>query len=106
MPLFQLDAVNGIDHRGPSNRKTSIAIDTILNQKGQDMICIYVAIGQKESTVRTQVETLRKYGAMDYTIVGDRFSFTTISIAFPWHLMLGLLWQKSSCITVNTFDRL
>ncbi|MDU5578275.1 MAG: F0F1 ATP synthase subunit alpha, partial [Streptococcus parasanguinis] len=39
------------------------------NQKGQDMICIYVAIGQKESTVRTQVETLRKYGAMDYTIV-------------------------------------
>ena len=49
--------------------KTSIAIDTIINQKGQDMICIYVAIGQKESTVRTQVETLRKYGAMDYTIV-------------------------------------
>lgn len=49
--------------------KTSVAIDTILNQKDQDMICIYVAIGQKESTVRTQVETLRKYGAMDYTIV-------------------------------------
>ncbi|MDR0297396.1 MAG: F0F1 ATP synthase subunit alpha [Streptococcaceae bacterium] len=49
--------------------KTSIAIDAILNQKGQDMICIYVAIGQKESTVRTQVETLRKYGALDYTIV-------------------------------------
>jgi F-type H+-transporting ATPase subunit alpha len=49
--------------------KTSIAIDTIINQKGQDMICIYVAIGQKDSTVRTQVETLRKYGAMDYTIV-------------------------------------
>ena len=49
--------------------KTTIAIDTILNQKGQDMICIYVAIGQKESTVRTQVETLRQYGALDYTIV-------------------------------------
>jgi len=49
--------------------KTSIAIDTILNQKGQDMICIYVAIGQKDSTVRAQVETLRKYGALDYTIV-------------------------------------
>ena len=49
--------------------KTSLAIDTILNQKDQDMICIYVAIGQKESTVREQVETLRKYGAMDYTIV-------------------------------------
>ncbi|MGM9886319.1 MAG: F0F1 ATP synthase subunit alpha [Lactococcus sp.] len=49
--------------------KTSVAIDAILNQKGQNMICIYVAIGQKESTVRTQVETLKKYGAMDYTIV-------------------------------------
>ncbi|HAY52524.1 MAG TPA: F0F1 ATP synthase subunit alpha, partial [Lactobacillus sp.] len=49
--------------------KTSIAIDTILNQKGQNMICIYVAIGQKESTVRAQVETLRRFGALDYTIV-------------------------------------
>ena len=49
--------------------KTSIAIDTIVNQKDQNMICVYVAIGQKESTVRTQVETLRKMGAMDYTIV-------------------------------------
>ena len=49
--------------------KTSVAIDAILNQKGQDMTCIYVAIGQKESTVRTQVETLRKHGALDYTIV-------------------------------------
>ncbi|OJG70348.1 ATP synthase subunit alpha [Enterococcus phoeniculicola] len=49
--------------------KTSIAIDTIINQKGQNMICIYVAIGQKDSTVRAQVETLRQYGALDYTIV-------------------------------------
>ncbi|MCT3494866.1 F0F1 ATP synthase subunit alpha, partial [Lactobacillus delbrueckii] len=49
--------------------KTSLAIDTILNQKGQDVICIYVSIGQKESTVRAQVETLKKLGAMDYTIV-------------------------------------
>lgn len=49
--------------------KTSVAIDAILNQKGKDMICIYVAIGQKESTVRTQVETLRQFGALDYTIV-------------------------------------
>nr|WP_217471870.1 F0F1 ATP synthase subunit alpha [Streptococcus suis] len=49
--------------------KTSVAIDAILNQKGQDMICIYVAIGQKESTVRTQVEILRQFGALDYTIV-------------------------------------
>ena len=49
--------------------KTSVAIGTIINQKDQDMICIYVAIGQKDSTVRTSVETLRKFGAMDYTIV-------------------------------------
>jgi F-type H+-transporting ATPase subunit alpha len=49
--------------------KTSIAVDTIINQKGQDVICIYVAIGQKQSTVASLVETLRKYGAMDYTIV-------------------------------------
>ncbi len=49
--------------------KSSIAIDTIINQKGQNMICIYVAIGQKASTVRAQVSTLEKFGAMDYTIV-------------------------------------
>ena len=49
--------------------KTSVAIDTILNQKTENMICIYVAIGQKESTVRNAVETLRKYGALEYTIV-------------------------------------
>ena len=49
--------------------KTAIALDTILNQKGKDMICIYVAIGQKESTVAGFVERLRQGGAMDYTIV-------------------------------------
>ncbi|MGO4889156.1 F0F1 ATP synthase subunit alpha [Anaerobacillus sp. MEB173] len=49
--------------------KTAVAIDTILNQKDQDMICIYVAIGQKESTVAGVVETLRQHGALDYTIV-------------------------------------
>lgn len=49
--------------------KTSIAIDTIINQKGQDVICIYVAIGQKASTVAKLVNTLTAHGAMDYTIV-------------------------------------
>lgn len=49
--------------------KTAVAIDTILNQKGQDVICIYVAIGQKKSTVAKLVETFEKGGAMDYTIV-------------------------------------
>lgn len=49
--------------------KTSIAVDTILNQKEEDIICIYVAIGQKESTVAGVVETFRQHGALDYTIV-------------------------------------
>ena len=49
--------------------KTAIAIDTIINQKGQDVICIYVAIGQKASTVAKTVNTLKKYGAMEYSIV-------------------------------------
>lgn len=49
--------------------KTSIAIDTIINQKGKDVICIYVAIGQKESTVAGIQETLKRYGAMDYSII-------------------------------------
>jgi F-type H+-transporting ATPase subunit alpha len=49
--------------------KTTIAIDAILNQKGGDMICVYVAIGQKEATIAKLVETLRNKGAMDYSIV-------------------------------------
>ena len=49
--------------------KTTLATDTIINQKGKDVICIYVAIGQKRSTVATLVETLTKNGAMDYTMV-------------------------------------
>ena len=49
--------------------KTAIAIDTIINQKGTGVICVYVAIGQKESTVAGVVEKLREHGAMDYTIV-------------------------------------
>ena len=49
--------------------KTSIALDTIINQKGKDVICIYVAIGQKASTVAKLVQTLKKTGAMEYTIV-------------------------------------
>ena len=49
--------------------KTAIAVDTIINQKGQDMYCIYVAIGQKNSTVAQVVEKLKKAGAMDYTVV-------------------------------------
>ncbi len=49
--------------------KTAVAIDTIINQKGQDVVCIYVAIGQKRSTVAQVVDKLKQHGAMDYTIV-------------------------------------
>jgi F-type H+-transporting ATPase subunit alpha len=49
--------------------KTSVAIDTIINQKGKDVICIYVAIGQKGSSLAGTIETFQKHGAMDYTIV-------------------------------------
>src|SRR5699024_12681305 len=68
--------VKAIDALGPIGRgqreliighrqtgKTTVAVDTILNQKDQNMICIYVAIGQKDSTVRSTVETFRRYGA-------------------------------------------
>lgn len=57
--------------------KTTVAIDTILNQADQDTICIYVAIGQKDSTVRANVEKLRQEGALDYTIV------VSASAAYP-----------------------
>ncbi len=49
--------------------KTTIAIDTIINQRDQNMICVYVAIGQKQSTIAHVVETLRRYNALDYTII-------------------------------------
>ena len=49
--------------------KTAVAIDTIINQKGKDLTCIYVAIGQKASSVAQLAENLRKHGAMDYTII-------------------------------------
>lgn len=49
--------------------KTAVALDTILNQKGKNVVCIYVAIGQKSSSVAQLVETLKRRGAMDYTIV-------------------------------------
>ena len=55
--------------------KTTIAIDTILNQKGKDVKCFYVAIGQKRSTLAAVVEKLRSAGAMDYTNCYFRYSF-------------------------------
>ena len=62
--------------------KTTVAIDTILNQKGQDVICIYVAVGQKQSTVANIVRTLEEHGAMDYTIVVNAGAADAASLKF------------------------
>jgi len=62
--------------------KTTIAIDTILNQKGGDVVCVYVAIGQKESTVAKLIEILRANGAMDYTIVVIASSATAAPLQY------------------------
>jgi F-type H+-transporting ATPase subunit alpha len=62
--------------------KTAVAIDTILNQKGQDMICIYVAIGQKESKVAKIVSQLEERGAMDYTVVVSAAASESAALQF------------------------
>ncbi len=62
--------------------KTTVAIDTIINQKGQDVVCIYVAIGQKESTVAQVVKKLTENGAMDYTIVVNASASESAALQF------------------------
>ena len=62
--------------------KTAIAIDTIINSKGKDLICIYVAIGQKESTVAQVRKTLEDYDAMDYTIIVDAAASTPAAMQY------------------------
>lgn len=62
--------------------KTSIAVDTIINQKGKDVICVYNAIGQKASTVAKLVSTLEKYGAMEYTVVVCATASDTSSLQY------------------------
>ncbi len=62
--------------------KTTIAIDTIINQKGQDVVCIYVAIGQKESTVAQVVRKLEEHGAMEYTIVVNAPASSSAAMQF------------------------
>lgn len=62
--------------------KTTLAIDAILNQKGQDVVCIYVAIGQKESTVAQVVRKLEEYGAMEYTVVINASASASSALQF------------------------
>ncbi len=62
--------------------KTAIAVDTILNQKNNDVICIYVAVGQKKSTIANVVQTLKDYGAMDYSIVVSAAASESATLQF------------------------
>ncbi len=62
--------------------KTAVAVDTIINQKGKDVVCIYVAIGQKRSTVSRVIKTLEEYGAMDYTVVVSASASDPASLQF------------------------
>lgn len=62
--------------------KTTVAVDTIINQKGQDVICIYVAIGQKESTVAQVVRRLEEHGAMEYTIIVNASASDSATMQF------------------------
>ena len=85
--------------------KTSIAIDTILNQHGKDCICIYNAIGQKASTVAKLVNTLEKHGAMDYTIVvcstaSDPASLQYIAPYSATALAEYFMYQGKDCLIV------
>lgn len=62
--------------------KTTVAVDAIINQKGQDVVCIYVAVGQKQSTVASVVKKLEEHGAMDYTIVVNAGASDSASLQF------------------------
>ena len=79
--------------------KTAIALDTMLNQKGKDVVCIYVAIGQKASSVAQIVQTLEKSGAMDYSIVVSASASDSATLqyiapmpAVPWG---SILWSRA-----------
>lgn len=86
--------------------KTAIAIDTIINQKDQGVYCIYVAIGQKASTVAQIVNTLKEYGAMDYTIVVSATASDSAPLQFlaPYAgcAMEKSLWSRAKTHSLYT----
>jgi F-type H+-transporting ATPase subunit alpha len=89
--------------------KTAVALDTIINQKGQNVICIYVAIGQKRSTVAQVVEKLRSFGAMDYTIVVSATASEPAPINFiaPYSgCTIGEFWRDSGRHALCIYDDL
>jgi hypothetical protein len=77
--------------------KTAVALDTIINQKGGDVICIYVAIGQKRSTVAQVVKTLEDHGAMEYTIVVAATASDPAPMQYLAPLARAAPWASTSC---------
>ena len=86
--------------------KTAIAIDTIINQKGKDLICIYVAIGQKLSSVAQVVATLEQHGAMEHTIVVVGLGLRPGGAAVHRALLPAAPWARSSWRGPGRADRL
>lgn len=80
--------------------KTAVAIDTIINQKGKDVKCIYVAIGQKQSTVRQVYQKLKDSGAMEYTTIVSASASQTAPLQFS-PLILVVLWESTIEIINN-----
>ena len=85
--------------------KTAIAIDTILNQKGKDVICVYVSIGQKQSSLLQIIKKFKQYGALDYTIVvkataGDSVALQYIAPYVGTAIAEGFMWQKKHTLCV------
>ena len=89
--------------------KTSIATDTIINQKGKDVICIYVAIGQKASTVASLVKTLETFGAMDYTtvVVSTASELAPLQYIAPYSgCAMGEEWMENGDDVLIVYDDL
>src|SRR5690349_22592414 len=87
--------------------KTAIAVDTIINQKGLNVFCIYVAIGQKQSTVATVVERLRQFGAMDYTVIVAATASEAASMQFisPYSgVTMGEFWRDTGKHALIIYD--
>ncbi len=82
--------------------KTAVAIDTIINQKGGDVVCIYVAIGQKQSTVAQVVAKLKQHGAMDYTIVVAATASESGPAAVHRPVLRAAPWASTSATTAST----
>ncbi len=89
--------------------RSSLAVDTVIHQKGQGVLCVYVLIGQKRSAVVSTIETLRKYGAMDYTtvVVGEAFALPGLKYLAPMAgCAIAEYWMRRGRDTLVVYDDL